>query len=553
MDEIDHDIDAILAERVLDSGSLPRGPSARAGDTTTRGDEGYRPPTRNPKSSELTFRPADEARDIAARLDRFSDDAMGATPGGPTAVPLDLAGSLLASQRTGREYLSAEEDLIVAAIRLLTERHRWSPQLFNDTTLGLSGDGDQGRFEHTLSIINTLRATQRLPSGGSVEARWVTEATEQLRSQATGRYVQSSELVLSGTIPLLRGSGSVARESLIQAERDLVYQARAFERFRREYLVSIAVDYFGLIETLAQITNQERQLQSLRTLQEGTAARVAAGRLREFDNAIARNQVLTARSALASLRESYLLRLDRFKVRLGLDVDTPLDIQPLAFDLSEPETTVDAATAQALEFRLDLQNLRDQVEDAKRGVSNAKNDILPDLALTGDVTLPTPDNTGVGGVNLSPEDLEYSVGATFSLPLNRRGEALALRRAMVNLNQRQRQFEEARDGVVVQVRGALRNVELARFRLQLAEQQVEINRRRLEEQTLRIDQVPPQSVVDTENELLTAENARDAAKTDLRTAVLEYLLATDTLRVKPDGAFDPLPGMSSGAGGPADP
>lgn len=38
----------------------------------------------------------------------------------------------------------------------------------------------------------------------------------------------------------------MAREDLIQAERNLVYQARTFERSRRELLVAIAEDYFGL-------------------------------------------------------------------------------------------------------------------------------------------------------------------------------------------------------------------------------------------------------------------------------------------------------------------
>ena len=35
--------------------------------------------------------------------------------------------------------------------------------------------------------------------------------------------------------------------ALIQAERDLVYSARNFEAFRREFLVAIARDYFALV------------------------------------------------------------------------------------------------------------------------------------------------------------------------------------------------------------------------------------------------------------------------------------------------------------------
>jgi hypothetical protein len=86
-------------------------------------------------------------------------------------------------------------------------------------------------------------------------------------------------------------------------------------------------------------------------------------------------------------------------------------------------------------------------------------------------------------------------------------------------------------------------VPLARFQLDLAEQQVEINRRRLRAQKLQEDAVDPQQIVDTENDLLDAENARDRAKTRLRTAILGYLLETDQLRVTREGTLQVLPGM----------
>jgi outer membrane protein TolC len=132
---------------------------------------------------------------------------------------------------------------------------------------------------------------------------------------------------------------------------------------------------------------------------------------------------------------------------------------------------------------------------------------------------------------------------TLSLPLDREQERLRLRSAIIGAQSQARAVDEARDNVVVSVRSAVRGIDLARFRLRLAEQQVEINKRRLEEQNLKIDTVNPRDIVDSENELLDAENARDQAKTDLRNSVLNYLLESDQLRVNRDGTFQPLPGM----------
>jgi hypothetical protein len=86
-------------------------------------------------------------------------------------------------------------------------------------------------------------------------------------------------------------------------------------------------------------------------------------------------------------------------------------------------------------------------------------------------------------------------------------------------------------------------VDLARFQLRLADEQVRINQRRLVGQELKRDELNTQTLVDTRNALLAAENQRDRARTNLRTAILNYLLETDQLRVGRDGTLERLPGM----------
>ena len=134
------------------------------------------------------------------------------------------------------------------------------------------------------------------------------------------------------------------------------------------------------------------------------------------------------------------------------------------------------------------------------------------------------------------------MGATFSLPLDRKIERLGLRQAQIRLERDRRSFDEFRDTVVIESRRAVRAIDLARFQLQLAETQIGINERGLEDLSLR-DDADPQAVLDRQNALLDAENARDQALTDLRNAILQYLLTTGQLRVRPDGTFDAPEGM----------
>lgn len=530
-------------ERWIDGGTIA--PSMQRGEPGA-GDRARelstRPATTNPEASAMRYEPADEARDVAARLAQFAADATGqASPG--EVLGLDLEGVFRLSHRSAREYLNAEEDYILSAIRLLVERHRWGPRLFNDTTVELSGSGEDGDFDSAVRLVNELRATKRLPYGGEVEARWIWQATEQLRSRVSGQYEQSSEIALDASIPLLRGAGMVAREDLIQAERDLIYAARAFEDFRRNFLVSLAGDYFDLLQAQSQIANAERSLAGLRNQLASDTAKAESGRIAEFQRNISANRVLQGEADLASQRERYILLLDRFKIRLGLPVETPIDILPLDFRLDEPLVSLDEATRLALEFRLDLQNSRDRVDDARRRVANARNNARADLDLTAGVSIPTDADTREGGVAFDPDDTRYNAGIRLGMPLDRRIERLQIRQAVIQLQQAERDYEQFRDEVSLAVRQAVRNIDLARFQLRLAEERVEINRRRVMELELKSDEVDSQSRVDAQNELLDAENARDQAVTDLRNAVLAYLRESGQLRVARDGTFEWLPGM----------
>ncbi len=537
---IDSRTQALLRERSEALGGGAIAPERTFGNASgTSGDiRSKKLSTVNPGAEEMRFNPVDEARQVEAKLDEYSE-----SPPNEGTRKLGLEDAFRAAQRTGREYLSAEEDYILAAIRLLIERHQWSPRLFNDTSTTVSGGGDDGMFNSAVRVVNDLRVTQKLPFGGQAEARWVWRATEQLRDAATGRYRQSSELSLDASVPLLRGAGLVAQESLIQAERDLIYQARTFEDFRRSYLVGVARDYFELVQAQAQIENQVQQLRSLRQTAAAESARYDAGRVAEFRKNLAANDVLEAQAALAASRERFILQVDRFKIRLGLDPSENIAVGPLDWDVPVPETTLEEATLAALEFRLDLQSRRDQLDDARRAVKNARNGILPNLDLNASVSVPTDPDDPVGGVGYSTEDLNYSAGVTFGLPLDRETERLRLRQSIISLGKRERDYEQARDNVVVTVRQAVRNIDLARFQLKLAEDRVRINERRLEELRLKSDEVDPQTKLDADNALLRSKNARDQAQTDLRNAILSYLLESGQLRVARDGTFQRLPGM----------
>ncbi len=488
------------------------------------------PETDNPDAEELLFPVSRSDADVAQTLDRYKSLDAGST------LQIDLQEALRIAQRNSREYLTAEEEYTLSSIGLLIERHQWGPRFFATSTLNVSGEAN-GDSDIPLNIINELLVTKRLQSGGQVEARLVWNATEQLRTSATEDYVQSSALVLSGDIPLLRGAGPSARESLIQAERDLVYAARNYERFRRSFLVRVAQDYFSLVNQQNRIANTENSIGNLDLSYDRTTALVDAGRRRQFEVQQVEASILQRQADLINQRESYVVALDRFKIRLGIPMSTSIEIVDSELDLPVPDVTPAQASTLALDYRLDLQNRRDQLNDFRRAVRNRRNDLLPDLDLNASVTLPTDDTVNVGGFEYDASDTMYNAGVTFGFPLDRKIERLNLRSALIAINRALRDFEEFRDNVILDARQARRAIDQQRLNYQLAVQQVTNNRLTVQEFELREGETDIFDLIQAQDNLLQAENDRDVAEQSLQVSVLQYLLTTGQLRVNHDGTL----------------
>lgn len=500
-----------------------------------------RPATVNPPAQDLRFEAIPQAKEdsdsIAERFARMSQDD-------PNAKLFTFEDAVAYSMRHSDEYLSAEEAYLITAIRLLIEEHKWTPIPTNVTaaTFGSEGDGT-GRFENALSIVNDLGVSQRLPFGGEVSASFVVAATQQLDDYLNSTDTQSADIVLEAAIPLLRGFGDVAQEDLIQARRNLVYAARNFEQFRRDYYYDLADDYLTLVLQLRGIANGERQVERSAAVEARTKALVESGRTEPFQADLATQNTLFALDRLSSQRELYRLTLDRFKARLGMPVDESIKIDPIEFKLLVPRVNPDEALGLAFRYRLDLQTERDIVDDFARKVDVARNDLLGDLDLRLTNNLPTDPLRPRSGLDFKPDYNDFAASLVFSMPLDRVPEDLRLRQSQIFLEQSKRQYFQARDNAAVAVRQAARGIERSQFSLVVQQRNVAAAMNRQAAIDAAPDRATARDRTEALDQLRRAQDSLDAAKRDLQLAILRYLNTTGQLRIAPDGTLIPLPGM----------
>lgn len=508
-----------------------------------------RPATVNPDVEALDLERASELRteteQVIARLEGYNE-----LPDEPIAMNLEQA--IRYAVRNSREHRFAEEEYLLTSLSLLIERHLWGPRFFNDITASINADGDEGLYDTSLDLVNEFRVTQRLPYGGEVSARALATFSQDLHNRVAGENASGADIILQADIPLLRGAGLVAREDIIQAERNLIYAARDFARFRREFVFDVTQDFLNLIVLRQQIENARLQVESFRSLEARQEALNEAGRSTRFDLAEAQNETLEAVDRLNNAAENYRLALDRFKVRIGMPVPVPLAIEPSTVDLPTPAVEIEESVYLALQYRLDLQTQRDLVGDARRAVANARNDLLADLDLALSASMSTDDDRERAGLDFEPEGSDFFASITYGLPLDREIERARLRQTQIGFERSERGYNESRDQVVLSVRSAVRGIDAALFSLEIQERNVEIALLRQESIEADPARATTQQQTDAINQTLRARDARDNARRNLQVAILDYLLETGQLRVDAAGNVILPPGMRlEGPGEPA--
>ncbi|MEM7627410.1 MAG: TolC family protein [Planctomycetota bacterium] len=532
------------AKRIIeDQQARTLGPTAAYGDRIDPAtpidprpaDYDKNPATNNPTAAKLDTQRAPDNGPLPPPA--ILDDGSQAD-----TLRLDLESLLAYAIEHSPEYRNEREALFLTTLSLIIERHEWGPRFFSAISGVVEGVPEAGDKDTALELIASLGVTQRLPYGGTVSASALVDYVTFLQQASTNTLPDETESValqVTVDLPLLRGAGRSADtvETLIQAERDLVYAVRGFERFRREYFVDLSTRYFDLLRRQRQLANRELQLRNLEQSAELFTALAEAGRQSYFQSQRAEQRVLRARNSLVNQQEAYASQIDDLKIRIGIPTTRPVEIVPVDIDVPGVLLDADRSVQNGLELRLDLQTIDDQVDDARREVLIAKNNLLPDLDFNGSLFLPTSETIISSDSEFDAGDGDFEAGLTLDLPLDRKIEYTDYRAALVRLEREKRDRQVSRDRVALEVRAAVRAIEQARYIVQLQDRAVQINERRAEQIEINQRDLGPEEVIDVQEDLLDARDDRDAAASDLRISILDYLLATGQMRIGPDGRW----------------
>lgn len=457
----------------------------------------------------------------------------------PSSGVISLAQAVALATAHNREYQRQKEQLYLTALDLTLARHLYVRQWFGTVDAGYTRGADDEKVDSGAEA----GFDQFLADGARVSTSIAMDWTRFL----TGDPRTSLGSVLSTTVtqPLLRGSGrKIAQENLTQAERNALYQIRAFNRYRQSFVVSVVSDYYHVLQQRDAVANAKNNYESKIELRQRLQMEASEGVTPRYQVDQAEQSELLAQDSYLRAQQRYEQLLDAFKITLSLPTDAKIELDQNELNvladkgIVETDYELDAAIETALAQRLDLANSADAVDDATRKVTVAADNLGAELNLVGSASVRSTPETDVD--RLQFHEGTYSLGLEADLPLDRKAERNAYREALITLEQRRRAYENDTDQVKLSVRDAYRKLreEAESYRTQQKALQLAKVRVGVSPILWEAGRMNARDYLESQDAYLSAQNDVTSALVSHAIAKLNFFRDVGVLQVRPDGMWE---------------
>jgi outer membrane protein TolC len=331
---------------------------------------------------------------------------------------------------------------------------------------------------------------QKLPTGGTYEFRFNNEYDGATAATPSGF---TSKLALALTQPLLKNFGFEATETNIRIATN--NQAISKEQLRlrvSDIVVQVQNAYVELAFANMNLDVQRRSHRLAQDLVALNKARVRAGVAAPVEVTQAEAQEAARVQDVILAEKAVQDAQDTLKVILNLPMSGGWDQeirQTYTLTFEPKPVNLNESIQKALENRYEFKGAKLDVDNKDLSVRLTRNQLLPDLSLTGSVF-----STGVGtsyGSNMSEmgsgDFVSYSVGVVLTVPLGNRGPEASYIKAKLTADQARTSLKNLELQITQQVREGVRRLEADAKRVDatraarvLAEEQLRVEQRRLE-------------------------------------------------------------------------
>ncbi|MCD6407778.1 TolC family protein, partial [bacterium] len=306
-----------------------------------------------------------------------------------------------------------------------------------------------------------------------------------------------------------------------QAEREIIYEIRDFLRYERRLTVDISKKYLDILMLKKNIQIYWENYQVLKRIRERNENLAMAGRLSPVYVDMAKQDEFSAYQKWISAVNDYRNAIDEFKVFLGLppekkiEVDDKIIKKILTEGVKKFDINLKEGIASALKKRLDLLTYYDEIYDAERKVKVAINNLKGIINLNASVESSTEEKSKP---DFNFQKPSYNVGIEFEFPVDKLYERNEYKKKLIELERAERNFEEKKDEIMLEVIENYRNLEEAYESYLIQKSSLSLAEKRVESTDLLF-----QAGRGTTRDLLEAQEAYLKAETSLTSASINYI------------------------------
>lgn len=448
-------------------------------------------------------------------------------------------------QNSARNLLAAQSEYRAAWAEFI-------PSLSIDASHSLAHDKEGYKQLGTLEKTETadtqadLTVTQRLPTGaefkgvyGGGRERVHTRASHS-KDEETGLMTGPGTNVvekeydaafdLSLTQPLLRGGGlergtADLRRSRISKLREEIGDYIS----RRDTTLRVIRAYYEILKAELDIQVSEEALKEKRAFLEEAKVRHALGLIAQSEILRAEIQLLQEDTRAIDRQTALKRRKDALVQLLGAPLETPLVVSPTALiDQAEAAEIppLEIGVAEALALRAEMADNRLKLRSAEIDLAVRRNDVLPELDVTGEYS---DDKQGedwdvYGDLG---EEHEKRVTVDLSVPLPNIERREARKRAELSLENARTDFDRTVNDIVSDAREAYRNVLSQERQLRVLRQLARQAREslNLERERFNFGLNTAKDVRDAQDDLFEAETQYNRALLDYQVQIASLYLA----------------------------
>ncbi len=299
-----------------------------------------------------------------------------------------------------------------------------------------------------------------------------------------------------------------------QARNNLEATKYNYEGAKQNLILQVKEAYFGILVTQKYREVCQDAVEQMKAHLETVRGLYNAGIVPHIDLLRTEVQLANAEQALIKAENGVELAKSLFNTILGRDLNSPVKVVDV-FEIIEQDYDLDQLFKLAQEHRPEIYKMKHNIEMAKAGIGVAQSNYWPQVGLFGNYRYHKGDEPIVEWRE------DWMVGVNVSVNVWNWGETKAqVGQAKAALRELEHLETQLKDGIALEVKGALLNLEEAKKRIKVSEKAViqaqeSLNSAQIGYKNGRVDNV----------EVLAAQLALTESQTNNLEAIYNYILS----------------------------